>query len=422
MAGLLWTAARRLSTLVDPTEALRQAVRRGDADNYLCGSLLPTAARDSFWAVRAFNIEVASVRDATRGNAMTGRVRMAFWRDFVAKACRGEPIAHPLHGPLTAAIARHGHTKRWLDRIVDARDADLDAPPPATVADLELHAERSASSLLYLSLEACGVRDVHADHAASHIGKAAGIAAALRGLPVHSRLGQRYVPDELVAKHGLKEEELFITPEEVTQADGKPLIDAKAAAAEAAAKAPTPAPPAGSGAGSPAGLRMMESGGARRAREPSGAVGLDAAATPRRSTGGPRQEVGLKAQAASGMASARAADSPAAAALQSGIGASTLLLHKDAAVMEKIRGVTFDLACQARAHLDHARAMATSLPPDAAAALLPAEPISFFLDRLEAQGFDVFREGGLGPWADGRPYARLALQFKLLKHAVKNTY
>ena len=81
-----------------------------------------------------------------------------------------------------------------------------------------------------------------------------------------------------------------------------------------------------------------------------------------------------------------------------------------------------DLACQARAHLDHARAMAASLPPDAAAALLPAEPISFFLDRLEAQGFDVFRDGGLGPWADGRPYARLALQFKLLKHAVKNTY
>lgn len=32
---------------------------------------------------RVFNAEIASVRDAARGNTMAGRLRMAFWKDFV---------------------------------------------------------------------------------------------------------------------------------------------------------------------------------------------------------------------------------------------------------------------------------------------------------------------------------------------------
>ena len=64
-------------------KALRALVYRGDADGYLCGAFMPSAARESFYVMRAFNIEVAGVRDAARGNVQTARVRLAFWRDFV---------------------------------------------------------------------------------------------------------------------------------------------------------------------------------------------------------------------------------------------------------------------------------------------------------------------------------------------------
>ena len=40
-----------------------------------------------------------------------------------------------------------------------------------TVAQLEDRLEATQSSLLYLSLEAVGVRDAQAQHAASHIGE-----------------------------------------------------------------------------------------------------------------------------------------------------------------------------------------------------------------------------------------------------------
>ena len=36
--------------------------------------------------------------------------------------------------------------------------------------DMETYAENTASALLYLTLESCGVKNVNADHAASHIG------------------------------------------------------------------------------------------------------------------------------------------------------------------------------------------------------------------------------------------------------------
>lgn len=190
--------------------SLRERVRSIEPENYLCGSLLPSSARDSFFVMRAVNAEVASIRDATRGSASTARVRMAFWRTLIDAAFRrggsegdsslSAVSKHPLAAPLSDAVRIHSHTKRWLDRLVDARDADLDGVPPQTVLALETYAEMTHSSLLYLSLEAVGVRDVHADHAASHIGKAAGLANVIRGLPVHARLGQRYMPDELLEK------------------------------------------------------------------------------------------------------------------------------------------------------------------------------------------------------------------------------
>ncbi len=76
--------------------------------------------------------------------------------------------------------------------------------------DLEDYAEETASSLLYLTLEAMNVRSTHADHAASHLGpryvlnlpsgKALGLVTLLRGLPHHLRAGEIYLPQDLTLK------------------------------------------------------------------------------------------------------------------------------------------------------------------------------------------------------------------------------
>lgn len=219
-------------------DAIRTHVKRADYEGYMCTALMPSHAREPMLAMRSFNLELASVRDASRGNVQTARMRMAFWRQFVAAAY--EPAAggnsHPLFKEFAGAVKAKQLSRAWLDRLIDARDADLDAPPPATLGDLERYGEMTAGSLTLLALEACGAaEDAAAEEAAVHLGRAAGITTALRALPVTARLGQRYIPTDFMHKHGLSERDLrVVLPDDVVlTADGTPL----AAAVEATASA-----------------------------------------------------------------------------------------------------------------------------------------------------------------------------------------
>ncbi len=131
-------------------------------------------------------------------------MRMQWWREVVAAiyaSGSSSPTkklpAHPVARALADAVAAHGLTRRWLDRVLEARARDLDSVQPQTMAELEEYAEYTASSLLYLTLESLGVRHPTADHAASHAGKAVGIATLLRGTRFHASQQAVYVPLEL---------------------------------------------------------------------------------------------------------------------------------------------------------------------------------------------------------------------------------
>lgn len=163
--------------------------------------------RRAFFALRAFNIETALVKDVARGNALPAQMRMQWWREVVAAIyapgagadgnANGKLPPHPVARALRDAVAAHGLTRRWLDRLLEARLRDLDGVQPQTMAELEEYAECTQSSLLYLALEALGVRHPTADHAASHAGKAVGIATLLRGTRYHASQQALYVPLEL---------------------------------------------------------------------------------------------------------------------------------------------------------------------------------------------------------------------------------
>lgn len=69
-------------------------------------------------------------------------------------------------------------------RVIDAREKYLDNRPFVSLADLESYAENTYSTLLYLTLQSLPASSITLDHLASHIGKAGGIVAVLRGLPL----------------------------------------------------------------------------------------------------------------------------------------------------------------------------------------------------------------------------------------------
>jgi hypothetical protein len=262
-----------------------------------------------------------------------------------------------------------------------------------TLAEAEIFAEQTNSTLLYLALEAVGVRDVHADHAASHIGKAVGLCAMLRSLPVHCRQGQVFLPSKILSKHGLRPLDLVISPEDVFTPGGKSLLEeaeenAKKGEGDNGKRGLAMTLARSSSFGGGADIQSINSNSLEPRSAPvlpkkstnEGAGGVRLALSPAAARlaaesniiGKPHEFIKkqpliqpLKQQRSSSW-------SAAAAVLRSGAGASQLVLVKSPEVMALIREVVFDVACQAKAHLDHARGMQKLVSPDARAALLPA--------------------------------------------------
>ncbi|CAM6096183.1 unnamed protein product [Calypogeia fissa] len=186
-----------------------QQVRKYDYEHYLPLLHLPASIRRAAFAIRAFNVETAKAGDTARDPNLAV-MRLIWWRDAVEGMYKKAPVEHPVAKALAAVIDDHRLSKRWFTRLIEARVSDLEmTTAPVSVEEVERYAESTASALLYLTLEAAGVLNTAADHAASHIGKAEGLALLVRATPVHGAKRRTYIPVDIAAKFGLSQEEIY---------------------------------------------------------------------------------------------------------------------------------------------------------------------------------------------------------------------
>ncbi|GAB1320873.1 Squalene/phytoene synthase [Madurella fahalii] len=226
-----------MDSIADAVQARKYCLnqlRHGDYDAYLVRQFIPRSARDAYDALRTLNLELARLPE-TVSNPTIGRFRMQFWRDSVKGAFTGnpprEPISILLHSAATDLAARAGpgganSLKFWLLRFIDTRERHMENKPFASLAALEDYAENTYATLMYMTLAAMPLRSVHMDHLSSHIGKACGIVATLRGIPVlaapsqpiqgpsGSSVGNTHspallLPLDVMAEVGLREEDVF---------------------------------------------------------------------------------------------------------------------------------------------------------------------------------------------------------------------
>lgn len=194
---------------MDAAEHVAGLVRTGDSDRYLSVLYAPEDRRPALYALYAFNIEIARIRDMVR-EPLPGEIRLQWWRDAIAA---GVAVGHPVADALLAAIERHDLPKEAFDRMIEARIFDLyDDPMPDRTA-LEAYCGETASALIQLAalvLDAGAARSV-AD-AAGHGGCAQAIAGLLRMLPVHRARGQCYVPADILSAAGADRESFLADP------------------------------------------------------------------------------------------------------------------------------------------------------------------------------------------------------------------
>jgi NADH dehydrogenase [ubiquinone] 1 alpha subcomplex assembly factor 6 len=148
---------------------------------------MPHAARRSYFAIRALNVELGSIKDAKKseggefdGASLALKIRVRWWSDCLnqvygdttptiqsqsgilldmATSSWNNPVVRVLND----AVEESKLTKRFLERLLDAREADLDIQQPETIAEAIDYADNIFSSLLYLSLETANVSNCRSD-------------------------------------------------------------------------------------------------------------------------------------------------------------------------------------------------------------------------------------------------------------------
>ncbi|KAJ4982286.1 hypothetical protein NE237_033123 [Protea cynaroides] len=184
-----------------------QQVRSYDYHQYLCLLHLPAEMRRAAFALRAFNVETARAMDVA-SDPRIGLMRLLWWQEAIDKIFAHKVIEHPTAQALSHVISEHKISKGWLKRSVEARINDArreENDIPETIGELEKYAEDTASTMLYMILQAGSISSTAADHAASHIGKASGLLLLLKSLPYHASRNRHisYIPADVASNHGL---------------------------------------------------------------------------------------------------------------------------------------------------------------------------------------------------------------------------
>jgi len=211
-----------------------EQLRQSDYDSHLVRNFIPKSRQDAYDAIRAFNLELVRLPELV-SNPTIGQMRVQFWRDAVNNTFAGRPPKEPIMILLHKVLSELrdyppqgslNSIKFWLLRVISTREKYMDNRPFPTLEALEEYAENTYSTLMYSILAAMPVQSMHIDHLASHVGKACGIVAVLRGVPVlaaptapvrspsggnvgSGREPTLLLPLDVMADAGVKEEEVY---------------------------------------------------------------------------------------------------------------------------------------------------------------------------------------------------------------------
>ena len=135
---------------------------------------------------------------------------------------------HPVAIALAAAIDACRLPGEAFERILVARESDLDDTPPADVAALEVYAELTSGTLVRLAAAVLGARGPQVEAAARHVGISWALVGLLRAVPFHASQRRLYLPRDLLARAGIEAQSIF---------DGRPGAGLSAVVREIALRA-----------------------------------------------------------------------------------------------------------------------------------------------------------------------------------------
>jgi phytoene/squalene synthetase len=156
--------------------------REHDHDRYLCALFAPPPAREAWFALFAFNHEIASIPERV-SEEMIGFVRFAWWREALDEIYAGAAVRrHPVAEALAKAVTGHALPRAPLDAMLEAREARIGGKAFADAREWEPYFMATSSSLLMLCAAVAGAETTPAVDALgmawAYVGTARGAALA----------------------------------------------------------------------------------------------------------------------------------------------------------------------------------------------------------------------------------------------------
>jgi NADH dehydrogenase [ubiquinone] 1 alpha subcomplex assembly factor 6 len=185
-----------------------EQVRLYDHDRFMTAIFAPAAVREHLFALYAFNIELAKVREIV-SEPLIGQMRLQWWRDTLDKIYAGETIKHEVARPLGAAITACGISRAAFDPLIDAREFDLDGVPPAGLEAMLTYAEGTGAPLLAIALQITGGLSPVVPEVARLAGMGWALTGLLRAVPFHARQHRLYLPADMLESAGVRVSRLF---------------------------------------------------------------------------------------------------------------------------------------------------------------------------------------------------------------------
>jgi NADH dehydrogenase [ubiquinone] 1 alpha subcomplex assembly factor 6 len=183
-------------------------LRRHDNDRYLTALFAPAERREALLALYAFNLELARARESVREPIM-GQMRLQWWRDCLRELRTGRLRSHEVVRPLAQAIAAGRLDPALLERLIDARERDMEPDPLPDLPALLAYAEATSATLVEGALGVLGAPTAAAREAGHAVGLAWALIGLIRAVPFHAAQRRLYLPASLIAEAGLDPDALF---------------------------------------------------------------------------------------------------------------------------------------------------------------------------------------------------------------------
>lgn len=181
--------------------ACGEIARGQDPDRYVCALFAEPPEREALFAVLAFNHEVAKTRDVI-SETMLGQIRLQWWREAIDGILAGTQRQHEVVQPLAEAFQRFDLDRGPFDEILDAREADLEDAPFASLEDMVAYGQATAGALGRIMLRILGDDTAPVLAAAQAASTAWALTGLLRSVPFHARVKRLMLPRDLLHRHG----------------------------------------------------------------------------------------------------------------------------------------------------------------------------------------------------------------------------